>query len=80
VDEFSKKLAKLASSEEFPLAKSENNGPNELKLLVRGKKTLARLANGFVFLLAKSEFYSHWASWRLVMAPLVIAIVPDLHV
>jgi hypothetical protein len=29
---------------------------------MRGKKFLARLASGFVFLLAKSEFYSHLAS------------------
>jgi hypothetical protein len=30
-----------------------------------GEKFLARLANGFVFLLAKSEFYLHLASWRV---------------
>jgi hypothetical protein len=34
---------------------------------VRGEKTLARLANGFAFLLAKPEFYSHLASWRVVI-------------
>jgi hypothetical protein len=33
---------------------------------VRGEKILARLASGFVFLLAKPEFYSHLASWRVV--------------
>jgi hypothetical protein len=34
---------------------------------VRGEKTLARLASGFVFLLANSEFYSHLANWRVVI-------------
>jgi hypothetical protein len=34
---------------------------------VRGKKILARLVVGFVFLLAKPEFYSHVASWRVVI-------------
>jgi hypothetical protein len=29
---------------------------------VRGEKSLARLASGFVFLLANPEFYSHLAS------------------
>jgi hypothetical protein len=38
---------------------------------VRGGKTLARLASGFVFLLANPEF-SHLASWRVVIrTPLV---------
>jgi hypothetical protein len=31
------------------------------------KKQLARLASGFVFLLASPEFYSHLASWRVIM-------------
>jgi hypothetical protein len=30
---------------------------------VRGEKIIARLASGFVVLLAKPEFYSHLASW-----------------
>jgi hypothetical protein len=34
---------------------------------VRGVKTLAKLASGFVFLLANSKFYSHLASWRVVI-------------
>jgi hypothetical protein len=33
----------------------------------RGKKTLASLASGFIFLLANPEFYSHLASWRMVI-------------
>jgi hypothetical protein len=33
----------------------------------RGKKSLARLASEFVFLLANPEFYPHWASWRVVI-------------
>jgi hypothetical protein len=32
----------------------------------RGEKKLARLASGFVFLLANPEFYSPLASWRVV--------------
>jgi hypothetical protein len=42
---------------EFSLAKSENNWPSLKKLSVRGKEILVRLANTFVFLLAKPEFY-----------------------
>jgi hypothetical protein len=34
---------------------------------VRGKKNLAMLASGFAFLLAKPKFYSHLASWRVVI-------------
>jgi hypothetical protein len=34
---------------------------------VRGKITFARLASGFVFLLANPEFYSYLASWRVVI-------------
>jgi hypothetical protein len=32
-----------------------------------GKKPLARLANGFVFLLANPEFYLHLLSWQVVI-------------
>jgi hypothetical protein len=38
VDKFFKTLAKLASSSEFSLAKSENNWPGLQKLSVRGEK------------------------------------------
>jgi hypothetical protein len=31
------------------------------------KQPLSRLMSGFVFLLAKPEFYSHLASWRMVI-------------
>jgi hypothetical protein len=31
------------------------------------KKKLARLASGFVFLLTNPEFFSHLASWRVVI-------------
>jgi hypothetical protein len=31
------------------------------------EKTLARLASVFVFLLANHKFYSHLASWRVVI-------------
>jgi hypothetical protein len=30
-------------------------------------KKLARLASGFIFLLANTKFYSHLASWRVVI-------------
>jgi hypothetical protein len=58
-------LAKLAST--FSLAKSENNWPNIQTLSVRGKTNFARLASEFVFLLANPEFYSHLASWQVVI-------------
>jgi hypothetical protein len=32
-----------------------------------GKKQLARLADGCVFLLTNPKFYSHLASWRVVI-------------
>jgi hypothetical protein len=70
VNKFFKTLTKLASSSQFSLTKSKNNWrnnwPNTWKLSVRGKK-IARLTSGFVFLLANPEFYSHLASWRVVI-------------
>jgi hypothetical protein len=45
---------------EFLLAMSENNWPHLQKLSVRGEKILARLASGFVFLLAKPNFTRIW--------------------
>jgi hypothetical protein len=39
----------------FHLPKEENNWP------------IARLASGLAFLLANPEFYSHLASWRVVI-------------
>jgi hypothetical protein len=47
----------------FHSPKSENNWSKTQKGFVKGKKTLARLVSGFVFLLANPEFYSHLASW-----------------
>jgi hypothetical protein len=67
VDTFSKAFAKLASSSVFLLSKSENNWPKRDKRSVSGKKNLARLASGFVFLLANPEFYLHLTSWRVVI-------------
>jgi hypothetical protein len=60
VDKFFKILAEV-----FLLAKSEINEPKIQKGSVRGEKTLARLASGFVFLLANPDFYSHLVSWRV---------------
>jgi hypothetical protein len=34
----------------------------------RDKKNPTRVASGFVFLLAKPEFYSHLASWRVLIS------------
>jgi hypothetical protein len=67
VNKFFKTLAKLASSSVFSLAKSENNWPKYREGKREGKEPLARLASGFVFLFANSEFYSNLASWRVVI-------------
>jgi hypothetical protein len=72
---FFKTLAKLGSSlKNFhsPSKQQQKNWPHLQKLSVRGETILTRLASGFVFLLAKPEFYSHLASWRMVtQAPAV---------
>jgi hypothetical protein len=57
----------LASSSEFSLTKVEKKMAKNIESVSGGKKTLARLASGFVFLLAHSKFYSHLASWRVVI-------------
>jgi hypothetical protein len=51
----------------FLLAKSENNWPNIIEIVSKRKKILARLASGYVSLLANLEFYSQLASWRVVI-------------
>jgi hypothetical protein len=56
VDKFFKTLA---SNSVFSLAKSENNWPKIQQESARGEKALARLASGFLFLLAKPAFYPH---------------------
>jgi hypothetical protein len=43
----------------------ETTGQKYRKGQREGKKFLARLAGGFIFLLANPEFYSHLASWRV---------------
>jgi hypothetical protein len=50
----------------FHSPKQKTTGQNIGKVSERGKK-LARIASGFVFLLANPEFYSHLASWRVVI-------------
>jgi hypothetical protein len=69
VNKIFKTLASLANRSVFSLAKSENNRPNKCikRVSERGKKTLARLASEFVFLLANLEFYLHLASWRAII-------------
>jgi hypothetical protein len=52
-------MDKFFSSSEFSIVKSENNSELGEKESVRGEKTLARLTSGYLFLLAKPEFYSH---------------------
>jgi hypothetical protein len=75
VDMCFKTHAQLASSSEFSLAKSEKNWPNIEKLSVGGEKTLARLASGFVFLLANPDFNSSLASWRVVIRTIVLYLI-----
>jgi hypothetical protein len=38
------------------------------------KKNLGRLVSGFVFSLTNSEFYLHFASWRVVIGTSVYSI------
>jgi hypothetical protein len=38
-----------------------------IEIVSEREKTLDRVASGFVFLLAKPEFYSHLASLRMVI-------------
>jgi hypothetical protein len=47
VDKFFHTLARLASSEEFSLTKSENSSGSEEDKSVKVKKTLARLASWY---------------------------------
>jgi hypothetical protein len=44
----------------FSLVNSENNWPGNLEMVGKRRKKNARLASGFVFLLANPEFYSHF--------------------
>jgi hypothetical protein len=47
----------------FSFAKSENNCRKNIESISKwGKKKLAKVANGFVVLLANPEFYSHLVS------------------
>jgi uncharacterized ion transporter superfamily protein YfcC len=55
-------IAKVANSSVFSLAKSEKNQKYRKSKREEEKKNLARLASGFVFLLANPEFYSQLAS------------------
>jgi hypothetical protein len=66
MDTFFKTLTKLASSLELSLANQKTTGPIYRNFHER-EKNLARLASGFAFLLANPEFYSHLASWRVVI-------------
>jgi hypothetical protein len=64
VDKFFQTLARLASSYKVLLAKSENSG-SEVEKSVNGGKNLAMLASEFLFVLPKTEFHSHLASWQV---------------
>jgi hypothetical protein len=65
VDKFFQTLAKLANSSEFSLAVRKQLAHNTERVSERGEK-LTSLSE-FVCLLAKLEFYSHLASWRVVI-------------
>jgi hypothetical protein len=62
VNKLLKTLAKLVSSSVISLAKSENNWAKNRETVSERETNLARLASGFVFLLANSELYSHLSS------------------
>jgi hypothetical protein len=66
VDTFFKTLAKLASNYKFLLAVRKQL-VQYIEIVSEREKTLARLASGFVFLLVNPDFYSHLASWRVVI-------------
>jgi hypothetical protein len=51
----------------FHSPRQKTSGQKYIKGQQDGKKTLARLASGFIFLLANPEFYSHLASLRVVI-------------
>jgi hypothetical protein len=53
--------------ENFLLSSQETTGPIYRNCQWEGKKNLARLVSGFVFLLANSELYLHLSSWRVVI-------------
>jgi hypothetical protein len=62
---------KLRVVRNFHSLSQKTTGPIYRNCQWEGRKTLARLANGFVFLLANPEFYSHLVSWSVVkLAPL----------
>jgi hypothetical protein len=77
VNKFFKTLASLTNFwrvffPNFNSQRHETTGPKYRKGPWKGKKHLAMLANGFIFLLAKPEFYSHLASCEWLSAPLII--------
>jgi hypothetical protein len=67
VEKFFQTLARLASNNEFSLAKSENILGSRMEESVREEKTLAKLASWFLFLLSTAEFHLHFAIWRVVI-------------
>jgi hypothetical protein len=46
---------------------SQKQLAKSIKRVSERKKNLTRLASGFAFVLANHEFYSHLASWRVVI-------------
>jgi hypothetical protein len=55
------------ADQHFHSPRQKPTGQKQRKGQGEGEKNLARLAIGFVFLLANPEFYSHLASWRVVI-------------
>jgi hypothetical protein len=78
VNKFFKTLTKLASSSVFSLVKSENNWLKNIERESQMGKKLARLASGFVFLLANPKFYSQLASWRVVIRTPAFGVAGDM--
>jgi hypothetical protein len=62
---FSRHLSVWQVVENFRLPNQKTTLDQGRKDSVKGEQTLATMASGFLFLLAKPEFHSHLASWRV---------------
>jgi hypothetical protein len=64
---FSRHSPNWRVDQHFHSPRQKTTGQKYRKRQQKGKKSLARMASGFVFLLANPEFYSQLASWRVVI-------------
>jgi hypothetical protein len=64
---FKRRLPNWRVVQNFHSPSKKKAGPKYRKVHAEVKNTLPRLASGFVFLLTKPEFYSHLASWRVLI-------------